>query len=217
MGSYMDSRFTNNIKKERISTIVECGSRDCVDAIALNDYYHPSIIYSFECNPESIAVCKKNIEGISNIKLIDKAVYNDNRVIDFYATDMEKSIDKNIGASSILYHRDNDKEFFQKKVQVEAIRLDSFMKQEDIDIIDLLCMDLQGAELIALKGLGDRIHHVRYIIVEVSFQSYYYGDRLFEDIDEYLVSRFFRRISQDAKVKDRHTGFANCLYKNKKL
>lgn len=192
--TYLQPVFTNKIDKNKIHTIVECGSRDCLDAIELNKYYHPDMIYSFECNPESIPVCKENIEGIGNIKLIEKAVYNENGIVDFYPTDMKRSIDKNIGASSLLWHRDNKNEFFQKKIQVESIRLDSFIIWNGIADIDLLCMDLQGAEHIAIESLGERLSDVNYIIMEVSFVSHYEGDMLRGDMRRFMNTRGFDTI-----------------------
>ena len=115
--TYTHQQFTNCIKYQ-IKKIIECGSRDCLDAIIMNEYYKPEIIYSFECNPESILVCEKNIISYENIKLIKKAVSNNNGIIDFYATDMDKSNDKNIGASSALFHRDNKENYIQKKILV---------------------------------------------------------------------------------------------------
>jgi hypothetical protein len=116
-----------------------------------------------------------------------------------------------------LRHRDNEREFFQKKITVEAIRLDSFVIENKIGIIDLLCMDLQGAEMKALKGLGDKIFSVRFIILEMSFESYYHGEYLFADIDRFLIQKGFVFLASDGKVKDREKGFVNCMYKNKRL
>lgn len=211
--SYLNKIFTSKINSRLIKTIVECGSRDCLDAIDMNEYYNPDIIYSFECNPESIPVCEKNIIGISNIKLINKAVYKEDALVDFYATDMENSIDKNIGASSLLYHRDNKVEFFQKQITVDAIRLDTFMKLENINNIDLLCFDLQGAEYMAIEGLGKRIYDVKYLITEISFQSYYFGDYLADKIIGILKIHGFKMIACDRFSGFKYnTGFGNALF-----
>jgi FkbM family methyltransferase len=217
MSAYIHRRFIKAMRGANLNVIVECGSRDCLDAVTMIKHFRPSVIYSFECNPESIPVCRENIKDIPKIRLIEKAVWDENKIIDFYATDMERSIDKNIGASSALRHRDNEREFFQKKISVEAIRLDSFIVENKIGIIDLLCMDLQGAELRALKGLGDKIFSVRFIILEMSFESYYHGEYLFADIDRFLIQKGFMFLASDGRVKDREKGFVNCMYKNKRL
>jgi FkbM family methyltransferase len=209
--TYLAPIFTRRIDRTSIKTIFECGSRDGLDAIEMLKYYQPDIIYSFECNPESVKVCEKNLEGYKNIKLVPKAVCNENEEVDFYATDMERSNDKNIGASSLLFHKDNEYDYIQKRILVEGVRLDTFMEQNKVGEIDLLCLDLQGAELLALEGLGKRIKDVRYIISEVSISSYYWDDILMTEFNSWLKRKGFRMIISDLDLKKR-VGFGNALY-----
>jgi FkbM family methyltransferase len=213
---YLHRRFVTKIDKTRVRTIFECGSRDGLDAIELNKYYKPESIYAFECNPEAIELCKKNLKD-TNIVLVEKAVYNESKIVDFYAADMEKSIDKNLGASSLLWHRDNEVEFFQKKIQVEAIRLDDFMKQNKINKVDMLCMDLQGVELQALQGLGNKLKDVIYIILEVSLEHYYKDDVLFKQMKGFLDDKGFQFRIGSGLISNRVDGFTNCLFMNKSL
>jgi hypothetical protein len=127
---------------------------------------------------------------------------------------MEASLDKNIGASSLLWHRDNEKEFKQKRIEVEGIRLDTFMEKRNISKVDLLCMDLQGAEYLAIEGLGKRIKDVHYLITEVAFRSFYHKDKLAEDIVRLLDHRGFKFISSNHDINS-HSGFGDALFLNK--
>jgi FkbM family methyltransferase len=190
------SAYTHPISKDIVKIpeggiIFECGSRDCLDAIEVLNHYKPRKIYSFECNPESIEACKANAKNYSQIELVESAVGNCNEDISFYATDMENSPDKNIGGSSALFHNRGQTDFIQKKITVPCTRLDTFMKENQIDKIDLLCMDLQGYEKIALEGMRERIKDVKYIITEVNFEAYYEGSALFDDIFDFLNSNDF--------------------------
>jgi hypothetical protein len=125
---------------------------------------------------------------------------------------MDKSIDKNIGASSVLLHLDNNKEFFQKKIIVESVKLETFMEENKISEIDLLCLDLQGYEKIAIEGLGEKIKNVKYIISEVSFKSYYNGDILFNEYVTFLENNNFTLV----EVMN-YGGFGDALFINKNL
>ena len=58
---------------------------------------------------------------------------------------------------------------------------------------DFLNMDLQGAELKALKGLGDLINGFRWAYLEVNEKELYKGCALVEDIDYYLGAYGFSR------------------------
>jgi len=215
-GAYLNKRFTCRINPDRIKTIFECGSRDGLDALALWEFFNPERMFIFECNPESIPICKQNIQQHPQIKLIEKAVYHAEGTIPFYPTDMEKSKDKNIGASSLLWHRDNKQEFFQKEIRVESTRLDTVMQQEGVETIDLLCMDVQGVEIDVLEGLGEKIAKVQYIITEVVFEHYYAGDYLFSEVRKWLSSKGFDLLIGSGALGNRTTGLTDCLFKNKK-
>jgi FkbM family methyltransferase len=203
--TYTQGKFTRYITIP-IKIIVECGSRDCLDAIEMLNYYKPDKIYSFECNPESISVCENNIKEFSKIELIKKAVTNKNGVVPFYPTDMIKCVDKNIGASSLLKHKDIN--FIQKEITVDGIRLDTFMNQYNVDKIDLLCMDLQGAEWLALDGLGwKKIKNVSYIILEA--EDYYYNGAVpFRIINHKLSKRGFTFLLRSG---------GNAIFKNRNI
>lgn len=207
MSTYTKNEFTKHINK-KIDIIVECGSRDCLDAIEMLNYYKPSKIYAFECNPDSIPVCRENIKNIPQIELIEFAVSNHSGFIDFYATDMEKSFDKNIGASSALFHRDQ-KQYIQKKLTVPSTTLKQFIKDKNISSIDLLCLDLQGYEKIALDGLNEDIQKVRYILSEITFDSFYHNDILFDEYKTYIEKKGFQFIESVSYGK-----FGDALFKN---
>ena len=74
----------------------------------------------------------------------------------------------------------------QKEILVEGIRLDTFTRKNNITNIDLLCIDLQGYELNALKSLGDELKSVKYIITECSIVSTYKNGASYEELSKYL-------------------------------
>ena len=47
------------------------------------------------------------------------------------------------------------------------------MTNNNIENIDILCIDLQGYELNALKSIGDKLHNIKYIITRCSIESTY--------------------------------------------
>lgn len=198
---YLYDGFINLIDKPSIHTIVECGSRDGLDAIALLALFDPDIIYTFECNPESIPVCIDNVYGFGRIKVVPMGVSNVNGEVPFYPTDTSK--DPNIGASSLFKHV---RGFPQTETTVKVTRLDVFMKKENIDSIDLLCMDIQGAEPLAIEGLGSRVKDVKYIITEVCDRIFYEGEMPFHQFNDMLEELGFECLCKKG---------INALYKRK--
>lgn len=74
-------------------------------------------------------------------------------------------IKNNDGASSLLKRID----FNETQVQTGIIQiktLENYVKTNNIEKIDILCMDVQGYELNVLKGAGDFINNINYIIME---------------------------------------------------
>jgi hypothetical protein len=70
-------------------------------------------------------------------------------------------------------------------------------------------MDLQGSELHTLKGLGESIKKVKYIITEVSFKIYYNNDNLYNEVNDFLVKHGFEM----KNVLD-YGGFGDAIYHN---
>jgi FkbM family methyltransferase len=61
--------------------------------------------------------------------------------------------------------------------------------------LDLLVLDVQGAELLALQGSGPYLDHVKFLEVEASTIPIYEGAPLFRELDPWIVARGFRRLS----------------------
>tara|TARA_Y100001937_G_C7079918_1_gene312419 strand:- start:250 stop:1086 length:837 start_codon:yes stop_codon:yes gene_type:complete len=104
----------------------------------------------------------------------------------------------NGGQSSSIYELDtfhlnrfSTREVSQKKLTsktLSTIIKESGLNNEKFD----LELDLQGAELNALKGLDLKyFNQIISIFVEVSFDSYYKNAPLFPKIDEFLTERGF--------------------------
>lgn len=189
-GAY--KHFLANIPDE-INTIWELGSRDCLDAILLSNHFNARV-FAFECNPPAIEICKKNIEGRDNITLVEKAVWSEDTTLIFYPV-----VNGNLGASS-CFVADSDypfENYKQEQIEVEAIRLDN----AGLPTPDMVCLDLQGAELEALKGMGDILHDVKWIITEGQVQRLYHDTPLISDIEEYLSQYGFSLTNERTEVK----------------
>jgi FkbM family methyltransferase len=88
----------------------------------------------------------------------------------------------------------------------------------NLDEYDTLIIDVQGAELLVLKGAGDALDKFRFIRAETSdFELYKGGSRL-KDLDEYLIPRGFNRVTtwQYKRSRDHATDFIyEALYEKK--
>ena len=189
VGDYLNQEFTSLIDKEHIKTIVEVGSRDCLDAINLADYYEDSSVFCFECNPETINQCFINLQMApfqirSRINFFPFAVGSKEETRFFY-----KWKDKrNPGASSFLSRKRDAHNQEQTVEKIQIKRLDDVLSGHGVKKIDLLCLDIQGFELEALRGLGNLLQEVRYIITEIPK-----GESLYEAPNEKETMLFFHQ------------------------
>ncbi len=205
------------IDRKSQAVVLELGSRDAQVSILFKRYFPNANVYAFECNPEAIELCRRNIalSGLANVHLVEKAVSDVQGEVDFYAVDRRRM--QNIGASSLYLASVSNPEGTrqaQNRIKIDAVTLKEWAVQNDLKAIDVLWMDLQGAELKALKGMGDLVRKVRFIYTEVEFIEMYEGQALFSQIDRYLAEQDFR-IHRQMYIRNRYYG--NILYINNAL
>jgi FkbM family methyltransferase len=92
-------------------------------------------------------------------------------------------------------------------LEILSKRLDEVISQTEN--FDFLVLDVQGAELEVIKGMGDLLAKVKWIFLEVSKKELYQGGVLEDEIDFYLRNRGFRRRFVEW---DRNAGWGDALY-----
>ena len=203
-----NSYLTQTFKNKEVEVIFDVGACHALESVELSKKYPNAKVYTFEANPVSYDVCLENTEGYDSITVINEAVNDYDGVCKFYPMDKEKTIttweDGNQGASS-LYRANGQYDFIEKYVQYEievpCTRLDTFCEKNDIDKIDIIWMDLQGAELKALQSLGSLLDTVQIIHTELEMNPMYEGQCLFSDVNEYLTNNGFDLEYGDTNVQ----------------
>jgi FkbM family methyltransferase len=196
----MIQRFLENssLDKTLPYVIFDVGSRDCLQSIEFYHQFPNSKIYAFECNPNTISICKQNIEKYTDrITLIEGAVCDYDGEITFYPINQQKTItsweDGNPGASSLFKSNGTYvyEHYVQDEIRTKCHRLDTILKIQGIPKVDIIWMDLQGAELLALKGLGEYLTDVQFIYTEVSHKEMYTGQVMFNEFHSFMTTREF--------------------------
>lgn len=82
--------------------------------------------------------------------------------------------------------------------KLKTKRLDTLIEENevDIDLYDFLNLDLQGAELLALRGLGKYLNNFRYLYLEVNQKYLYKSCPLKQEIYDYLGIFGFRLVEE---------------------
>ena len=145
--------------------ILDIGAYDCSDSIKFSEYWPNAKIYAFEPNPEGIAMSKENINNHDNIELIEYAISDIDGYVDWY-----QSGGGSLGSSSIKKPVDHlilhPTVIFNEKTTIKSIKLDTWVKERNIDVIDLMWCDVQGAEDLLINGAQETLKKTRCFYTE---------------------------------------------------
>jgi FkbM family methyltransferase len=183
-----------------VRTIFDCGALHALDGIELAQLLGASELHTFECNPSSVDVCRRNhaehLPATIRGYICEQAVSDREGEIEFHPIDITKTVtahkDGNPGASSMFlangsYTREH---YVQTTINVPTITLDTYCRSHSAP--DLLWLDLQGAELLALQGARSILPSVGFIHIEVGFRAMYKNQSMFWDIDQFLRQEGFK-------------------------
>lgn len=185
-------------------TIFDIGCCEGEDSIRLKKQFPNSRIFSFEPLPSNVIKIKKNLKryGLSQKNLYLIAFGDNDGKAVFYVSSghpdhLPKLKDWDYGnKSSSLLPPKKHKEVlrwvkFKQKISVSTRRLDSFCQQHSIDKIDFIYLDVQGAELMVLRGAGNFIKRIGAIWLEVEAVELYANQPLKKEVESFMRKNGF--------------------------
>lgn len=120
------------------------------------------IVYAVEALPSTLTLLEENLElnKITNVRILPIALTDHDGEVVFYG-----STNGNLGASSL-----SNEDLDGVPVSVPARMLDSLIAEGTISGCDVLKIDIEGAELLALRGMQKLFeeHPPRAVMIEVS-------------------------------------------------
>lgn len=84
---------------------------------------------------------------------------------------------------------------FINKINVTTKKIDSFIEENEVsrEQFDFINIDIQGAELLALRGMQKQLSFCNYLYLEVNEKHLYEDCSLIKDVDEFLSNFSFER------------------------
>jgi FkbM family methyltransferase len=167
--------------------IFDVGAHYGETALRYNTLFPGASIYSFEPFPDSVVKFRQNVREYSNIKVFEHALSNVQGESILYSNSSDATnslLDSNKTDSWI----DNETKT-NDTITVKTDTVDSFCQRMNIGSIDILKLDVQGAELLTLQGASGMLQgkKINLIYTEVEFIEIYKGQPLFHDITTYLL------------------------------
>ena len=180
--------------KEEIRNICIVGAYHAEELYRLYHTYPNSIFYLFEAHPEHYRVMYSVENGRifhenSRVKTFNKAVSNKCGEVDFYELDNDGG-----GCGSLLEPVHDTKSAVKEVIKVPCTTLREELG--DIDI-DLLWVDVQGAELQVLEGVDTRRCVSMFLEISTSGYEGYLDQCDKEDLEAYLVHHDLHSIGLD--------------------
>ncbi len=176
---FLHKWYDFNVKRTP-GVIIDAGAHIGLVSIYLANKFPDSKIYAIEPEYNNFKLLKKNIASYKKIIPIRAALWNKNESIDV--------IDTGRGNNSFMTcekYRDYDKskEYYYT---TEGMTVDSLMKKESIKHIDILKMDIEGAEKEVFTNCSSWINKVDTIIIELHERIKQGCDKAFYDNKKYF-------------------------------
>ena len=168
------------------------GAHDCEEL----EFYNKSLniqnqnIVWLEAIPSKVAsAIDKGIPNVYNAVITDK----DDEPVVF-------NVSNNVQSSSVLEFGTHATQHphveYVDKLYLQSITINTFMERNNIEAhkYNFWNMDIQGAELMALKGATKYIQHAKALYLEVNETEVYKGCGLVSEIDAFLLQYKFKRV-----------------------
>lgn len=171
--------FEKNIYEFKSSTpnpiILDCGANMGVSVLYFSKHYPNATIHAFEPDQTVLPFLEKNIifQELTNVTLHKKAVWINDEELTFYS-------DSNMGGRIGIEYQN------QTPIKVQAVRLRNLIDKP----IDMLKLDIEGAEYEVLKDCENVLYQVKKIFLE--YHSFFDEEQHLEDILSIFKRQGFR-------------------------
>jgi FkbM family methyltransferase len=160
-----------------------------------------STIYSFEPIPYLYQEVSEKIKNLPGINLSQKALAEITGKRTFFVSSGASK-----GSSSLLppqkHLEVHPKVTFGQTIDVETITIDDWVKNFNIPKVDLMWLDLQGAEFQVLQAAEKTLTKTTCIFTEVSLIETYKGVTLYPEYKLWLEAKGFKVVWEDISHQD---------------
>lgn len=176
------------------SVIFEIGVHIGKDTERIKELTGSNFIYGFEPDPRNIEILSERNRMSLFKKFYDCALSNVNGESIFYLSSghppeiyNDPDMNKEWSASNSLKAPKNHLDIhrwcrFDDRLNVKTLRMDSVCEEIELSKIDLIWMDVQGAEDLVIQGMGEFKNNIRFIYTEYNNNDLYDGSPTLQNI-----------------------------------
>lgn len=166
------------LKNNKENIIFEFGMHIGQDTVKLASIPNATV-HGFECDPRNLRV----LNVPENVIVNPCAIGSENTEMQFYQSDAYKGVSNKWTASGSikkpLEHLNYYPQVSFKKetITVISVTLDQYCKANNIDHIDFIWADIQGAEIDMIMGGKEMLQRTKYLYCEFSIHELYKGQK----------------------------------------
>jgi FkbM family methyltransferase len=202
----IEGELLDYFKYSKPKLIFDIGACDGLDSIKYSRIFPKSVICAFEPIENNYLQILNNIikYNIDTIKVEKIALSDIDGEAVFYLSSgfpgEKENDDWNFGnKSSSLLVPDKTIEIhpwlkFESKEIVKTKTLHTYLLENNVKLVDIIHLDVQGAELMVLRGAKNYLSKVKMIWLEVENISLYKDQPLKNEVELFLMSNNFHKI-----------------------
>lgn len=190
--------------------VVHVGAHEGTEISAYQQMGVQNVLF-VEANPVVFERLQANLAAVPNVRVANCAISDRDGTIDLHVTSFDQS-------SSILQLKRHQEIYPHitetHQITVQSKTLDTLLQEQEINPSDfnILNIDIQGAELLALQGATNWLQSVELINTEVNYEELYEGCALIDQLDEFLEGHGFQRVATTTPI---HPSWGDAIYVKK--
>ncbi len=206
----------------------DIGGCEGEDSIRYSILFPNAEIYTFEPLPKNFKLAENNFRtyNLKNATPVNQALSDKIGVADFYVssgqppeTEEQKNWDYGNKSSSLFKPNNKINQItpwlkFNSVIKVKTNTIDNFCKEKNINKIDFIHMDVQGAELSVLRGGINIIKKIKAIWLEVESIPLYKNQPLKNEVEKFFKDEKFFKVTDTIKNESGDQLYINSRYYN---
>jgi FkbM family methyltransferase len=184
-------RNLRHLPRANYRFVIDAGANRGAFTDAFLLLHQPERIVLVEAIPELAMKLQARYESDPRISVVSAALSDRSGEAKF-------EINRSEASSSLLPIDPRNSDWFGRDLSVEnsisvvTLTLPELMDRQQLERVDLLKLDLQGAERLVLSGGAEVLDRVGVIYTEVFFERLYGGAWVFWEMNEFLFDRGFK-------------------------
>ncbi len=214
------------LRPEDVTTVFDIGACEGEDSLRYARLFPQAKVFAFEPLPANQKLIRHHFARLraERCELVPWALSDRNGEATFHVSsgtpeDKPHGDDWDYGnkSSSLLAPERVGHEWvpwlkFEERIRVPTQRLDDFCADRAITEVDLMHIDVQGAEWLVLQGAQRMLPATKCIWMEVADAEIYQGQRTREEIEAWLGEHQFQAVRRDQHGLENDVLYVNLRY-----